>query len=272
MIAERFNENDNLPINEYNTAFDDEINDDVQASPIIQKISRTKDKSITFLKAQIVICSIAIIISLALKMIGGYYYNYAKNVFNECFNEPINKAQVLGVSQARAVLAAQSTVYGMGGESADESVRHLESKNELSEKENAAILSVNKMALPTQSRTVTCEYGSRIHPITGKQSFHTGIDIGEDMNMPIYSVLSGKVRKVVKDDDDYGNYVIITHSNGVETMYAHCSSVLVKSGQSVNKGQVIAKIGTTGLSTGPHLHFEVRINDTRLNPRWFINL
>lgn len=241
------------------------------AAQIIHK-AKVKDKSFRFIAAQTVICIIVLLIVVFLKFFGGSYYEYAKSVFDDYFNTPINKAQVLGSEQARAVVAAQSTVYGMGGETPNSSIRHVSDKGELSDKQVNALKNINSMSKPVGSDCVTCEYGWRIHPISGKRSFHTGIDIGEDMNEPIYSVLDGVVKKAVEDDCDYGNYVVITHSDGVETMYAHCSQLLVKKGQSVKKGERIAKVGTTGLSTGPHLHFEVRINDTRLNPRWFLNI
>ncbi|MGN0556778.1 MAG: M23 family metallopeptidase [Acutalibacteraceae bacterium] len=230
------------------------------------------DRTFRYMISQIVVCAAALLAVLALKMIGGYYYDYARAVFDDCYNQPINKSQVLGEKQARAVVAAQSTVYGMGGESDDNGVARIENKSELSSVQTAAIGTINKMICPVDSKTVTCEYGYRIHPVTGKRSFHTGIDIGEDMRKNIFSVLDGKVKRAVHDDPDYGNYLVITHSGGVDTMYAHCDSLKVKAGDRVKKGQVIALVGTTGLSTGPHLHFEVRINDTRLNPRWFINI
>ena len=238
----------------------------------LPKINIKPDRGFNYLMSQIAVCAIALLIVLALKMLGGYYYAYSRAVFDECFNQPINKAQVLGRSDACAVVAAQSTVYGMGGESADDTVKHVTSIDELSQTDSKRIKAVNSMILPVDSRTVTCEYGNRIHPITGNKSFHTGIDIGEDMGKNIYAVLDGKVKKTVHDDPDYGNYIIITHSQGVETMYAHCKSLNVKKGDSVRRGDVIAYVGTTGLSTGPHLHFEVRINGTRLNPRWFIKI
>ena len=243
-----------------------------EPQPILPKTIKKPDRTFNYLISQIAICAIALAIVLVLKVFGGYYYSYAKAVFDTCFNQPINKAQVLGRNDACAVVAAQSTIYGMGGESADDTVKHISSIDELSRDESSSIKSVNSIILPVESHTVTCEYGDRIHPITGKKSFHTGLDIGEDMGKNIYAVLDGTVKKTVEDDPDYGNYIIVSHSQGVQTMYAHCSKLTAKKGERVKRGDVIAYVGTTGLSTGPHLHFEVRINGTRLNPRWFIKI
>lgn len=277
MIATRQDRIDFSSEQEYRLPDNTEYNYDEQAEPepeqsTLPKIIKKTDRSFNYLMSQIAVCAIALVIALVLKMFGGYYYGYAKAVFDDCFNQPINKAQVLGRNDACAVVAAQSTVYGMGGESADDNIKHVISINELSRDESSSIKSVNSMILPVDSHTVTCEYGERIHPITGKKSFHTGLDIGEDMGKNIYSVLDGTVKKTVENDPDYGNYIILTHSRGVETMYAHCSKLVAKRGDKIKSGDVIAYVGTTGLSTGPHLHFEVRINGTRLNPRWFIRI
>lgn len=277
MMAGRIDEREIIPIemddflNNESTQNESENIENTENEVIKQFRKKSTDRSFTYLKAQIIITVIFVAVVIAFKAIGGAYFEYISGGFSYYFDTPINKAQVLGVEEAKAVIAAQSTIYGMGGESADESVLHIEDKSELSTEQSSAIATVNKMAYPTKSRTITCEYGYRIHPITKKDSFHTGIDIGEDMNEPIFSVLDGTVKRIVLNDYDYGNYLIITHSNGVESMYAHASVVNVKKGQMVKKGDVVAKVGTTGLSTGPHLHFEVRINDIRLNPRWFIN-
>lgn len=94
---------------------------------------------------------------------------------------------------------------------------------------------------------------------------HNGIDIGADMNTEIYAADSGAV-SYAGWMNGYGNYVVIDHGNGFETAYAHCNSISVSTGDTVTKGQVIAHIGSTGNSTGPHLHFEVKENGDFLNP------
>ena len=236
------------------------------------KPAAKRDKTLDFLIAQIVICALALVFVLAVKVIGGEVYQYSRAVFEENFDQSINMQQVLSANEARKIIAVQATAYGMGGE-ADEDVDFIENEHEISDdvNEQLSTAQVNTMHLPVEG-TVTCEFGYRIHPISGKYSFHTGIDIGADEGTDIYAALDGTVTQVVYDDYGYGNYFIITHTDGVKTMYAHCSSIDVKEGDVVKKGDVTAHVGSTGLSTGPHLHFEVRVNDIRLNPRWFIEL
>ena len=126
--------------------------------------------------------------------------------------------------------------------------------------------------LPKTSKKITCQYGYRTHPVTGvKNSFHTGVDIGNaPTGTDIYAVKSGKVI-TAGWNTAYGNRVIIDHGNGITTMYAHASKLLVKVGDTVTQGQVIAKVGSTGYSTGPHLHFEVRKDGASQNPKNYIN-
>jgi len=99
---------------------------------------------------------------------------------------------------------------------------------------------------------------------------HTGLDIGDKVGNPIYAAEAGKVETAGWNNSGYGNYVIINHGNGIKTLYAHASKLLVKTGDTVSRGETIALIGSTGRSTGPHLHFEVRVNNSRKNPLNYI--
>ena len=117
---------------------------------------------------------------------------------------------------------------------------------------------------PSSSR-ITSPYGYRI--LFGVRDFHTGIDIGATHGSNIVAAESGTVILANYGwNGGYGNYIILSHGNGITTRYAHASQLYVSAGQTVSKGQVIAAVGTTGNSTGPHLHFEVRVNGSHTNP------
>lgn len=117
---------------------------------------------------------------------------------------------------------------------------------------------------PASSR-ITSQYGYRI--LFGVRDFHTGIDIGAGTGSNICAAESGTVILAAYGwNGGYGNYMIVNHGNGVTTRYAHASALYVTAGQTVTRGQVIGAVGTTGNSTGPHLHFEVRINGSHQNP------
>jgi len=118
---------------------------------------------------------------------------------------------------------------------------------------------------------VTSPYGYRIHPVTGVSRFHAGIDIGAAYGTAVLAANSGVVIVSGYNAGGYGNYVVINHGGGYTTLYAHCSSVNVSVGQQVSRGQVIASCGSTGMSTGPHIHFEVQYNGQTTNPMQYFN-
>lgn len=115
--------------------------------------------------------------------------------------------------------------------------------------------------------TVSSRFGFRTHPVSGEtDTFHTGLDLAVPEGTPIRAVQSGVVLQAVNGTDGYGRYVLIQHDNGYQTLYAHCHELLVTSGQKVLMGDVIARVGTTGMSTGNHLHIEVRRDGEFLDP------
>ena len=116
---------------------------------------------------------------------------------------------------------------------------------------------------------VTSEFGNRIDPITGQRDGHTGMDLAVPTGTPIRAALDGTV-SLSKYYGTYGYCVMIDHGNGLTTLYGHNSRLLVSVGQTVQAGDVISLSGATGRVTGPHLHFEVRVNGERTNPRYYL--
>ncbi len=115
------------------------------------------------------------------------------------------------------------------------------------------------------SGSITSGFGYRMHPILQRVKFHTGVDISAPNGTPILAAADGVVI-MAGWRRGYGNTVVIDHGGGVSTLYAHCSSIECSIGQIVKRGQKIARVGSTGFSTGPHLHFERRENGTPINP------
>ena len=115
---------------------------------------------------------------------------------------------------------------------------------------------------------ITSQFGWRYHPIYHTQKYHSGVDIGASYGSAIYAADSGTVvRSADGWNGGWGNYVMINHGNGMQTLYAHMSSRAVSVGQTVSRGQTIGYVGSTGMSTGPHLHFEMYINGSRVDPQ-----
>lgn len=131
-----------------------------------------------------------------------------------------------------------------------------------SEKPSAAVSGIG--LIKPMSGTITSRYGSRWG------STHTGLDIAAPTGTTIAAAAAGTVTFSGNRGSGYGNYVKISHGNGVETLYAHCSKLYVKTGQKVAQGEAIAAVGSTGKSTGPHLHLEIRLNGATQNPQLYL--
>ena len=117
------------------------------------------------------------------------------------------------------------------------------------------------------SGIITSRFGNRESIRT---SGHTGLDIANSTGTAIKAAASGVVEFAGTTTSGYGKYIVIGHGNGIETYYAHCSQLYVSAGQKVSAGETIAAMGSTGNSTGPHLHFEVRVNGSCQNPQNYV--
>lgn len=113
-------------------------------------------------------------------------------------------------------------------------------------------------------------FGYRVHPVLGYARFHSGCDIAASIGTPIRATAAGKVT-CADWMQGYGLAVTIDHGNGLSTLYGHCSAVSVKAGQYVRKGQVVAAVGSTGMSTGPHCHYEVSVNGAQVDPAPYLH-
>lgn len=144
--------------------------------------------------------------------------------------------------------------------------KELNSKKEKLKKVSDKVAKATKTRLqwPSDATYISSPFGWRIRPIYGGWGFHNGIDIAGPINTNIYAAEDGYVESVRHMYGDYGNVIVIDYGNGLKTLYAHLNSFLVSQGQRVKRGQHIAEMGSTGYSTGSHLHFEVRINGKRV--------
>jgi murein DD-endopeptidase MepM/ murein hydrolase activator NlpD len=120
-------------------------------------------------------------------------------------------------------------------------------------------------SFPLDSAVITSRYGSRVSPISGRLHFHNGLDLAAPRGSKVYAARSGKV--IVKAENSVlGIHIVLSHGGGYETVYGHLDSTAVELNQNVNSGMLIGRVGSTGMSTGPHLHFEVREKGTARNP------
>lgn len=154
-------------------------------------------------------------------------------------------------------------------------IEDLDARDEYVGKLEAKLLqqSVLKEMLPNSSPVEAAysssSYGWRIDPLSGHRAFHEGLDFPASVGTPVYAAADGIVAESTHTID-YGNLIKIDHGSGLETRYAHNARLLVKVGERVAKGQKIALVGNTGRSTGPHLHYEIRLNGNPLDPRQYL--
>ena len=116
------------------------------------------------------------------------------------------------------------------------------------------------------SGKITSPFGERSNPLGAGGDFHPGLDIAADTGTPIAAAAAGRVI-AAGPDGGYGNLIVLDNGNGVTTRYGHCSQIFARVGENVTAGQAIGAVGSTGRSTGPHLHFEVRVDDKPVDPQ-----
>lgn len=177
--------------------------------------------------------------------------------------------------QGGPLLQARSLTADEIGRQMAELTRQLEERNDRLGVLEALLLQQNLKhttipnSSPVEAAYNSSSFGWRNDPFTGQMAFHEGLDFTAEKGTPIYAAADGIVSQA-ESTPDYGNIVKVDHGSGLETRYAHASRVLVKPGERVEKGQLIAEVGNTGRSTGAHLHFEVRLNGVALDPRKYL--
>ncbi len=171
----------------------------------------------------------------------------------------------MSVQDIKAVLLAQNTNI---------SQMILDRKNSVSEllhqiEGQSGTMSTFPDMWPVKGGTISSAYGSRVGPIEGGYEWHQGIDIAVDFGEPVYASAAGKVEQAGWNGG-YGRYVKIAHGNGYESAYGHMSSLAVEAGQQVSKGEIIGFVGSSGYSTGPHVHYEVLVDGSPVDPSYLL--
>jgi len=141
----------------------------------------------------------------------------------------------------------------------------------LSSEQMAVLLKFIPNGYPLEYKGITGKFGNRIHPILHKKEYHPGIDLRAKMNTPVYATADGIVEWAgMHKRSGYGRLIILDHNYGFKTYFGHLNKIVVKSGTFISKGTLLAYSGNTGLSNGPHLHYEVRFMGRVVNPYWFM--
>lgn len=189
----------------------------------------------------------------------GYGKKYYEQIFNEKYKESITVSK-----------SAKTRYFEVKIQPLRTSLRLLRAREDAFQN--------MPMGMPVFSTHVTSLYGSRTNPFGQTTHFHTGIDFAGSTGTPVYSTADGMVVTAMEEGGGYGTHIKLIHKHGLATLYAHLSGMAVEKGNNVKRGQLIGYVGSTGLSTGPHLHYEVRLlnqnpenpYEITFNPRPFI--
>lgn len=199
-----------------------------------------------------------------------------KSFYSELSKTDMSASEILGTFKRVAEFTFAPSAEWNGAASADEDISEEitnQDQGETDETGEKAVFSpvylTPSFQNPVESDNITSRFGYRISPITNKYSLHTGLDIAAEKGAKISAVYGGTVEKT-GFDKMRGNYVIIKHGENIKTTYNHCSLLLVREGMRIRKGETVALVGSTGASTGNHLHFEVLLNGKYVNPLWTV--
>ncbi len=161
----------------------------------------------------------------------------------------------------------QAVVQGSGGPV-------LESSGAFAKEDAPVVREASRYGSPLPGKTITAGFGPMCDPFTGKEMDHSGVDIKASRGSAVRAIEDGKAVKAVTEytaDQGRGRFVLLVHADGMSSLYSHLDSVLVSGGQAVKRGDVIGTVGSTGRSTGPHLHLEIRKGEAAIDPASLID-
>ena len=190
-----------------------------------------------------------------------------ESIKNTQYALDVKKEELLEVSDSLSEIEA---LIGLSSQ-AEVPLKERVNLTKLDSEQRATLLQLIPSGSPVPYNGVTSKFGYRVHPTLNRKEFHRGTDLKAAMNTPVYATADGVVEySGYHKKSGFGNLVILHHSYGFKTYYGHLNKVVLESGTFVKKGDLIAYTGNTGMSSGPHLHYEIRFISRLLNPFWFI--
>ncbi len=193
-----------------------------------------------------------------------------ETALNKTLNETIEqKKQALKILNQR--IDDMENVLGLREKNKDLDLQKRVNTAAINSAVKATLFQLIPNGEPTPNVQLTSGFGTRVHPITKQRKRHDGLDFAAKRGTPIYAPADAVIEKVNSSQHGYGNQLILNHAMGFVSTYSHMSKFNVKAGQFVNKGELIGWTGNSGLSTGPHLHYEIHFLGKPLNPRPFVD-
>lgn len=246
--------------------FDEMYSDSNLRKKIKKKKDSKSDWLVTLSTVQLVLAVIGVVLVFALSKMSPMTFSALRDEFNLIMQTDMSVSETLG--RIRSVFAPgviqpsyeESTAAGgedIGVYMAEDNVCF------------APLDTTVKMVVPVNGE-ITSRFGYRNHPITGKFGIHNGTDIAAPEGTAILAAFDGRVEEIGYNKVR-GNYIQLSHGGETKTLYLHCSEIIAPKGAVVRQGEVIARVGNTGWSTGAHLHFSISVGGKYCNPEWLIN-
>ncbi len=253
-----------------------------------EETDKKSDYIVRVIVVQFVVCTIVVLLTFGLYKSGSASFQTLKNTCSEMFARDMDSAELKETLQRVSAFVFQPQSNQTEAETSTES----DTENVSTENGNAESLTgaggedllyatgktsfspltvAGTFTVPVDYTRVTSKFGYRVNPVTNEYGFHSGIDLAASAGTSIRAAFTGTVKKAAYSEGR-GNYIVLAHPNGLETVYCHCSEIIAAEGENVRSGEVIARVGSTGQATGPHLHLEILLNGIRYDPAWILGL
>lgn len=235
-----------------------------------ETVEKKKNSTNSVMIVQLVVCIFAVVSVFLIGRLSPQTFEFIRDEYNRIMSVDMD-AKEIASSAKKVIERAEATDEGQTDEKSTER-KNVNTVKSAADGEVMAVMSLFKsdeeITVPVHGE-ITSEYGNRTNPVSGEYLMHSGVDIAASQDTEIRAAYSGIVSEVGSNSVG-GNYISLVHKDGSETLYCHCSKIIAEKGDVIRAGETIALVGSTGRSTGPHLHFEITVDGKTENPLLYL--
>lgn len=235
-----------------------------------ETFEKKKNSTNSVMIVQLVVCIFAVVSVFLIGRLSPQTFEFIRDEYNRIMSVDMD-AKEIASSAKKVIERAEATDEGQTAEKSTER-KNVNTVKSAADGEVMAVMSLFKsdeeITVPVHGE-ITSEYGNRTNPVSGEYLMHSGVDIAASQGTEIRAAYSGIVSEVGSKSVG-GNYISLVHKDGSETLYCHCSKIIAEKGDVIRAGETIALVGSTGRSTGPHLHFEITVDGKTENPLLYL--
>lgn len=235
-----------------------------------ETVEKKKNSTNSVMIVQLVVCIFAVVSVFLIGRLSPQTFEFIRDEYNRIMSVDVD-AKEIASSAKKVIERAEATDEGQTAEKSTER-KNVNTVKSAADGEVMAVMSLFKsdeeITVPVHGE-ITSEYGNRTNPVSGEYLMHSGVDIAASQGTEIRAAYSGIVSEVGSNSVG-GNYISLVHKDGSETLYCHCSKIIAEKGDVIRAGETIALVGSTGRSTGPHLHFEITVDGKTENPLLYL--